>query len=856
MASGALLMLGLWGTLIAQVSAPTLLQGQPPSYPEDVEGPPLRLWVSAWVDEQGRASAQALVRVEPALPAQRQALVLALVQEAIARMVFEPARQGDSPQAARVTLELELTPAQPPGLRAAQRVRLRARASASAQAASERASAQAASAPPVESVTTQAQVDAQGQAPSALTLRMGALADVPRQSAEQALTMVPGVILSNHGGQGHPSAIFMRGFDAGEGQDLAFSVMGTPLNDPSNPHGHGFADTSWIMPEVIAALRVVEGPFDPAQGDFAVAGSVDFDLGVAQPGLTLSAQLGQFRTRRGVATWAGSLGQGQAWVAADLGRGDGFGPERAWSAARLMAGYQRQGVRAWIQSASNRFASAGVVRQEDLDAGRLRCASAQARLCSYAPGQGGQLARHGGAVQWSGQAGRGRWRQLLHGALRRVALREDFTGFLTDLRPDGPQRGDRLLSTYETTALGASGDLVYPARVGAGQAEIELGYLARVDSGDAGQRRLRAVGGAPYAATIDQALDITHLGAHLSARWRWTPSVQTTLGGRVDSFGFRVWDRARPLQDRQGARLAQELTEASGVAASPRASLRVDLAQGLRWITALGRGVRSSDAAALSQGELAPFARTMAAETGLWADHRLASWRLQARLSAFETYVDRDLIFDEVAGRNTFAGATHRFGALTWWRARWGQRLDAMTSLTYTEAHQPPPDAPWWQLTAGPRLPYIPRWVWRAELAWREPHLATVSGGALSARAAAGLTWMSPRPLPLEQFGRAQQRLDASAALAWRGLALGAQVTNLLDQPYREAEFYYESNFSGPTSPPSRRAALHVIAGAPRTWLLTLSWHLDGVPPGGDDASPSAEPLGADDDDGAAAGEL
>ena len=40
-----------------------------------------------------------------------------------------------------------------------------------------------------------------------------------------------GLLLTNEGGEGHAEQIFLRGFDAREGQDLELSVGGVPINE-------------------------------------------------------------------------------------------------------------------------------------------------------------------------------------------------------------------------------------------------------------------------------------------------------------------------------------------------------------------------------------------------------------------------------------------------------------------------------------------------------------------------------------------------------------------------------------------------------------------------------------------------
>ena len=132
---------------------------------------------------------------------------------------------------------------------------------------------------------------------------VGRLAAVPHLDAASLLRLAPGVVLTNAGGLGHPYQIFLRGFDAREGQDIEITVDGMPVNEVGNPHGNGLADTHFIIPELVQNLRVVEGPFAPQQGNFAVAGSARYELGLPAPGLTFQAMAGSFDTRRLLLLW-------------------------------------------------------------------------------------------------------------------------------------------------------------------------------------------------------------------------------------------------------------------------------------------------------------------------------------------------------------------------------------------------------------------------------------------------------------------------------------------------------------------------------------------------------------------------
>src|SRR5262249_5740263 len=119
---------------------------------------------------------------------------------------------------------------------------------------------------------------------------------VPHADATELLGWAPGFLLTNEGGEGHAEQIFLRGFDAREGQDLELRVNGDVVNQAGNLHGNGYADLHFVIPELVQSLRVVEGPYDPRQGNFAVAGGADYTLGLEQRGLTASFEAGSFGT--------------------------------------------------------------------------------------------------------------------------------------------------------------------------------------------------------------------------------------------------------------------------------------------------------------------------------------------------------------------------------------------------------------------------------------------------------------------------------------------------------------------------------------------------------------------------------
>lgn len=662
-------------------------------------------------------------------------------------------------------------------------------------------------------------------------IALGALAEVPRGSATDLLLLAPGVMLANHGGEGHADMVYLRGFDAGEGKDVEFSVQGVPLNDVSSAHGHGYADTYFLIPELVQGLRVTEGPYDPSQGDFAVAGSAEYQLGLSRRGLRVSAELGSFASRRLSAVWGPEGTPEATFVGLLVRQGEGFGPNRAFANAGVMgqtelALGESTRVRLFGAAYGARFATAGVVRETDVVASRLPCAGdADAQFfCTPDENQGGGVQRQLASLEVLTRlkAG-GRLTTQAFFVSRQMRTRENFTGYLLDAPPeDGEQRGDNTEGAYGGQTLGLKGRFVPGVRWGEAGRPLELGYVARFDTVDTRMRRLRARGGAPYATLFDNAVRTTQLGAYATAAGSPLPRLTLRGGVRLDAFLFGVEDRARPAEDRQGARLPSEAVEAYGFALSPRLSADVALLPGLSWLTGAGLGARSSDAAALSDAELAPFARVGSAETGLrWVRQaaEASGLSLEARAGGFAARVDRDLLFDEEAGRNQPVGASHRAGVFGSLRVGAGRLLDVQGSASSTRAWQPEGGSP----LSGPALPYVPQLLGRLDAVVRPPLPFLPPGATLSV--ALGATGIGPKPLPLGRSSEPIGLVDVALRGSWGGWEAGLAVENALDARWREAEFNYVSNFRGPDVPPSLLATRHFSAGAPRTLRLSLAAH-------------------------------
>lgn len=226
----------------------------------------------------------------------------------------------------------------------------------------------------------------------------------PHESASELLRVIPGVFVSQHSGAGKAHQIFFRGFDAIHGQDLELVVGGVPVNDPSNLHGQGYADLHFVIPETVRELRALPGPLTAEQGDFAVAGSMRFELGVEEPGTLLGLSAGSHGTRRVLGLHRPEGAPEQTFAAFEAWSTDGWGVARAASRGSALGQLAHPlggelGARALATAYAGRFSSPGVLRLEDLESGAI------SRSDGYDTDQGGRSTRASLAVELTDDRG-------------------------------------------------------------------------------------------------------------------------------------------------------------------------------------------------------------------------------------------------------------------------------------------------------------------------------------------------------------------------------------------------------------------------------------------------------------------
>ena len=177
-------------------------------------------------------------------------------------------------------------------------------------------------------------VEGEAPAESASSVHFGQeeLRRRPHSQPSDVLRQTPGLVVAQHAGGGKSDQYFLRGFDADHGTDVAIFVDGIPVNLTSHGHGQGYADSHWLIPELVTSLEVHKGPYAARFGDYYTAGAIDLKTADRVPasGLWISGG-GELRgpvaferpTARMVGIANPEVGRGSALLAAEVSRTDG-----------------------------------------------------------------------------------------------------------------------------------------------------------------------------------------------------------------------------------------------------------------------------------------------------------------------------------------------------------------------------------------------------------------------------------------------------------------------------------------------------------------------------------------------------
>ncbi len=652
----------------------------------------------------------------------------------------------------------------------------------------------------------------------------------PAQDSGDLLKRAPGVVVARIEGDAVAQRIMLRGFDADHGQDVELNVDGVPINQPSHIHGQGYADLGFMIPETVRSLRLTEGVYDPRQGDFAVAGTADFELGVEKRGIQVGSGYGSFRSFRELALYAPQGFGADTFGAVTFKKSEGFGQNRGSTSGGAIAqiGWDAGPLHLTLHGSvyAARAATANVLRRNDIESGKVGFYDVYPLATTEAQGAATQRAQISARARYHGPRGENA-DMLAFVVLNTFRLQANYTGFAETSRknPRWTGRGDLIEQSNDDRSFGFKGRYrtteLHPFTFM--RTFLETGVSGRFNTIEQKQNLIEAPQNTTWDQRIDATISALDVGGYLDLDTTITERVHLRGGVRADLLNYQVDDRLANLIPafREQDYIPGYRRSAAGIAVGPRAVLEVHVLPELSVIGAYGEGYRSPMALLLDDGEPAPFVKVKSGDLGL--RHVFGGKdELELRASGYLTRLSDDVAFDPREGRAEPVGPSRRVGFVFYGVTRpWPWLLGAL-SVTYVKAalEKPPystvedPDPPF---KKGQALPYIPPVVLRADVS-AERHLFEAGDHPIMGKVGAGYSYWSPRPLPFGQRAQPVSLIDAELGLTYRMFTGTLSCFNVLDVQYAALELTYPSSFN-PDGFASRVPARHIMAGSPRSFF-------------------------------------
>ncbi len=662
----------------------------------------------------------------------------------------------------------------------------------------------------------------------------------PRQQTSEMLSAAPGFFVDHEDGEGLGNDVYLRGFDLDHGSGIEMRVGNVPINIPTHIQGQGYADANFIIPEVVRSIRVLEGPYDPRQGDAAIVGSAYFDLGVENRGYELKTTFGSFDQTRVLAVAAPEGADEETFAAFAFRKTDGFGENRASESATVNAQYGvdvgvRDHVRLLAAAYGARATLPGVVREDDVDAGRIGLYDSYPY---YTAGQGVQSSRVIVGADFDHVTPAGARFELAPFIMwTDFRARQNFSGniYSSQIDPNFAGLGDLWETTNVETAGGVTSRFHSETKHVTSwlDASFEPGVTLRAGHTDQTKSLLNPNNLQAWDRRVDDGLNTLDAGGYVDLDLRLWRRLRLSGGVRADLLSVSVHDRltnVSPAGLAPPGALPGSLRDVQGIAAGPRMTAEYEITPQIAPVVSYGEGFRSLDASAnagasagmtsggmqpgLQEGST-PYSKVRSVEAGLRA--QAFDQRYTATVAAFETWVANEVVFEATSGGLTTEGASLRRGIVCSVVAKPFDWLLVSTAASVTTAT-------FETLIAGlsKYVPDIPPILFRADVTARGK-LAELAARPLTGRVGIGYTFLAGRHLTDTLVGPSNNVLNANAALRYANIEVGIDAYNVLGLHYADDEQVFVSNWSVTRGTALASTATHLVAAPPLTLLGTLA---------------------------------
>lgn len=613
----------------------------------------------------------------------------------------------------------------------------------------------------------------------------------------EVLEATPGLVASQHSGEGKANQFYLRGFNLDHGTDLRTTIDGVTVNQRSHAHGQGWTDLNFLIPELVNLLEYRKGPFYAAEGDFASAGAVHIsyvdrlDQGIASVGL---GQRGYGRT---FLADSPRVASGNLLYALELFHNDGpfIEPDN----------YRKvNGVLRYSQgSTSNGFNITGMAYRakwhatDQIPLRALASGALASRFGAIDQTDGGQAERYSLSGAWHRAQGDASSKVNAFVVHHRLKLFSNFTYFLDD-----PVNGDQFAQPDRRVTTGLNATHTWATPWWGMESESTVGLQIQHDNIFNALRSTRAQ--RTVSTTREDHILQSSAGVFLENTTRWSEKFRTVAGLRADAFRFDV---------------RSSLAANSGTAGDSKVSPKLNLIFGpwakTEFYASMGTGFHSNDArgatitvdpkTGLPTDKVTPLVRSRGVELGVRTEFLP---RLQSTFSLYRLEVGSELLFVGDAG-TTQAGRPSRrtgFELSNYYRANKWLTIDADVAFAKARFRGFDP--------SGNRIPGAVEGV--ASIALAVDKLGPYFG-------ALQLRYFGPRPLIEDNSVRSKGTATLNGRVGYKfspSTKIELEGFNLTNRQASAIDYFYESRLSGEASPV---ADVHFHPIESRSFRVTLS---------------------------------
>ena len=586
----------------------------------------------------------------------------------------------------------------------------------------------------------------------------------------EILEAVPGLIVTQHSGEGKANQYFLRGFNLDHGTDISINLDGMPVNMRSHVHGQGYADLNFLIPELVDRMLVRKGPYWAEEGDFSSAGAVHLAYADRLDKNLASATVGSFGFWRGLAAGSLAAGSGTLTAAAELERYNG--PWDLPDAVRKYNGFLRysegteaNGFALTAMAYTNSWHSTDQVAQRAVDGGVP--SNSIGRFGTLDPTDGGDSQRYSLSARWSRKDEASADRIEGYFIYSTLNLYNNFTYFLND-----PVNGDQFQQSDKRRILGLNASHAQNHALAGFDAEVLVGLQVRHDDIDLGL--FNTVLRTPISTIRTDHVVESSAGLYLQEKVTWNSWLRSTVGVRGDIY----WAT-------DDSSLAGQSSTTTAYLPSPKAGLVFGPFARTEFYLNAGMGFHSNDVRGIAAG--APLlVRSRGAEAGVRTQ---AIEGLDSTVSLFLLDFDSELVFGGDTGDTSPSRPSRRIGV------EWTNRYRPLLWMTLDG------DLAWTQARFTSFDPANPG---GGDLVPEAPAVVASAGITLGRDTGwfGALRWRYFGPRPLIEDGSVwsgpTSLVDLRAGYSFEsGLKVTLDALNLFNTQADQIDYYYQSRLQG-----------------------------------------------------------